>query len=218
MGDTFLENIDSVKDLGFEISRDLKPSKLCLSISKKAFSKSGLIYRSFRLRHRDFLVNMFTTFVRPMLEYGTVIWSPYLLKDIDMIENVQRKFTKRISHMFEYSYPDRLRILGMESLEYRRLIFDLEMTYKLMHNHIPLKFDDFFSFAPVTSTRSNCRRLTLPSRMTVTCENFFSNRVPRVWNSLPDDVVLSPNIRTFRNRLKTLNLERFLRGRESGDH
>jgi hypothetical protein len=154
-----------------------------------------------------------------LAEFGTCIWSPYLLKDIDLIERVQRRFTKRIPGLSNLSYSDRLKHLNLESLEYRRLVFDLEMVYKIIHRtSISLNSDDFFSFAPATSTRSNSLRLLLPQRMTVVTENFFTFRVIRIWNSLPDVTVMSENLPKFRQLLKQVNLWRFLRGRGLGDH
>lgn len=158
MGDVELEVVDSIRDLGFEICRDQKFSKHCLSKSKDAFSRTGLIYRSFKTRELDFLLDMYLTYVRPIVEFGTVVWSPHLLKDIDLVENVQRRYTKRIPGLSHLSYPQRLNILSLDSLEYRRLIFDLEMTFNIIKNNSPLKFDDFFRFAPATSTRSNSLR------------------------------------------------------------
>ena len=49
----------------------------------------------------DILVPLFTSLVRPILEYGSVVWTPYKLKDIDYIEQVQRHFTKRIKGLYQ---------------------------------------------------------------------------------------------------------------------
>ena len=46
----------------------------------------------------------FITYVRPLLEYNCVVWSPHRKRDIELIEQVQRRFTKRLSGLSDYSY------------------------------------------------------------------------------------------------------------------
>ena len=61
------------------------------------------------------------TLVRPHHEYVTVVWSPLLNKDRIVIENVQRHATSLVKSCKNLSYPERLRKLGLPTLEYRRL-------------------------------------------------------------------------------------------------
>ena len=60
------------------------------------------------------------------------MWSPFLKQDIDNIEKVQRHFTKRIDGLYNLSYHDRLKVLKLPSLEYRRMRGDLIETYKIV--------------------------------------------------------------------------------------
>ena len=55
-----------------------------------------MILRAFQTRNLDSLVTVFKTFVRPILEYATPVWSPHLIKSKKLVELVQRKFTKRV--------------------------------------------------------------------------------------------------------------------------
>ena len=80
----------------------------------------------------------FTTYVRPLLEYNTYIWSPFDVGSITKIERVQRHFTKRIPSVSTLCYNDRLKTLGLDSLEYHRLRYDLVMMYKIVHNLVDL--------------------------------------------------------------------------------
>ena len=52
------------------------------------------ILRCFVSRNNDLLVRVFVVYVRPILEYNSVIWSPSLVRDIQQLEKVQRRFTK----------------------------------------------------------------------------------------------------------------------------
>ena len=63
--------------------------------------------------------------VRPLVEHDSVIWSPYIVKDIEHIESVQRRFAKRLPGFGTLPYADRLRRLNLPNLELRRLRTDL---------------------------------------------------------------------------------------------
>ena len=78
------------------------------------------------------LVRAFTVYVRPILEYCSVVWNPFLSKDITAIETVQRRFTKRLPGMSGLTYHQRLVKLGLESLELRRTRVDLVFAYKII--------------------------------------------------------------------------------------
>ena len=69
------------------------------------------------------LVRAFVTYVQPILECNTVIWSPCTARDIDSIECVQRRFTKSLCGYSHFSNSKRLSCLKLKSLEYRRLYF-----------------------------------------------------------------------------------------------
>jgi len=63
----------------------------------------------------------FTTYVRPLSEYATPVWSPFTVADITNIESVQRSFTERLPGLRHLAYTKRLGVLCTESLELRRL-------------------------------------------------------------------------------------------------
>ena len=76
------------------------------------------------------------TYIRPLLEYNTVLWSPYLKNDIVMIESIKKYYIKKICfqcNILNTSYSHHLYMLNIKSFEYRRLEFDLFLTYKIIH-------------------------------------------------------------------------------------
>ena len=111
------------------------------------------------------MMQAFLTYVRPTLEYASPIWSPHTLKDITAIESVQRRFTKRLTGLFDLNYHDRLSNLGLETLELRRIKNDLILAYKIIFGlvltSIKLKIN------PYNSTRGHQYKLTTP---TATCD------------------------------------------------
>ena len=54
------------------------------------------------------------------LDYGCQLWSPYLIKHINLVKKVQRSFTRFMSGMNDLSHPKRLIVLKLYSLQRRR--------------------------------------------------------------------------------------------------
>ena len=101
------------------------------------------------------LLHAYTTYVRPLLEYNTVIWSPSLKCDVTAVEKVQRRFTKHLPGFRNLNYAERRSKLNLTTLELRRLHNDLVMCYKIMFNIIRLEFSNFFTFNTYSSTRGH---------------------------------------------------------------
>ena len=110
-----------------------------------------------------------------------------LKKDIESLEKVQWRFTKRLSGLWHLSYCQRLAKLKLESLELRRLRFDLLFTYKLVIGFMDLKLSDFFSLRNDIRNRGHQYKLYLPGCSSSARHNFFTYRAARIWNDLPAD-------------------------------
>ena len=111
------------------------------------------------------LSKAYTTYVRPLWEYCTQIWSPTYVTDIVKIAKVQKYYTKRISSISNLSYKQRLQCLKLDSLELWRLYSDMRMVYKIIHGLIDVAFHDFFTFSPNRSTREHVYKLIVPNPM-----------------------------------------------------
>ena len=213
LGNVQLDVTREINDLGFMLSQNQKFSAHCAKISKRALRLSAHIFRVFKTRKTKFLLKMFETYVRPIVECGVQVWSPHLLKDIDVIEKVQRSFTKRIPEVRNLSYTDRLKVLKLDSLEQRRIIADLNLCFKIVRNHIDLEFDQFFVYNAYAGTRSHDLKLQIPLAATDTIKNSFSYRIPKIWNYLSQETVSANNLPSFKRMVKNSNLKCFLRGR-----
>ena len=86
----------------------------------------------------------FITYVRPLLEYNSEVWSPSLKRDVILIEQVQRRFTKRLRGYRDLPYVERLKRLNLEMLETRRIKSYLVMCYKIIFDIVHLNKHDFF--------------------------------------------------------------------------
>jgi hypothetical protein len=86
----------------------------------------------------------FITYIRPILEYNSIVWNPTYIHLIDLVENVQRNFTKRIPSLSSLPYSERLALLDLDLLELRRLRFDLIYYFKVLHNLTPFEPSNVF--------------------------------------------------------------------------
>ena len=108
------------KDLGILFQDNLKFDKQILGSIGKANKILGLIKRSFVHMDCDLLMKLYKALVRPIVDYGNVIWYPYTKKNKKLIENIQRRATRMIQELKGLSYTDRLQHLKLFSMDYRR--------------------------------------------------------------------------------------------------
>ena len=201
LGDEQVSCLQYVADLGITIDSSLKFSCHINTIVTKAHTRANLILRCFRSHNVSLLVKAFNAYVRPALEYGSVTWSPWLIKDITALESVQRRFTKRLPGMKDLTYHQRLSRLGMDSLELRRVRADLIFMYKLVFGLIDVDTSNLFVLRSDNICRGHQFKLYLPHCKTAARYNFLNHRVSRVWNSLSGNEVDFASLGCFKSSL-----------------
>ena len=77
----------------------------------------GMIRRTFLCKDKELILQLYKSLARPRLEKCIQAWRPYLKKDINVLERVQKRTTKLISGLSEMGYEKRLKILGLTTLE-----------------------------------------------------------------------------------------------------
>jgi len=107
---------------------------------------SYLILSSFLSRDRKILVKAYVTYVRPILEYCSAVWSPYRIDLINKLEDVQQRFTKKLNGLANLLYAKCLEILGLDALQTRRIESDLVQCYSIVHRHSCMKPAHFLSY------------------------------------------------------------------------
>ena len=140
-----LECVSEGKDLGVIVSDDLKWEQQCSQTVAKANKVLGLIKRNFIDRSKEAIIPLFKSLVRPHLEYCCQIWNPHYIKDIKLVEGVQRRATKIVWGMENLDYEERLNRLGLMRLDRSRVRSDLLETFKIINEYYDLTVDTFFN-------------------------------------------------------------------------
>ena len=143
--DYLIREVTSAKYLGVTISQNISWSKhidiiTCKANSILAFLQRNLSQCSLRVKSLAYL-----TYVRPVLEYASVVWSPFTQSNIDKIEKVQCKAARFVfnDHYRYSSVTNMLNCLKWESLEHRRTKSTIIMFYKIINNIVSADFSNY---------------------------------------------------------------------------
>ena len=199
-----LEQVMSFKYLGVHLSCDLSWSLHIQTITSRARKVVGLLYRKFyNFSPPAVLLCLYLSLVRPLLEYASVVWSPYLKKDILQLENVQKFGLHMANKLWAYPYDYVLCRSQLHSLEIRRTIAHLCTLFMLFHQ---------LGYAECTvSLRSNRSHQT--SHHLSLCQPFcrtnlyyysFLPYTLSLWNQLDSSVVSSSSLKAFKRSLRIL--------------
>ena len=191
------------RDLGVVFSNDLKNSAHIAVATRKANYALSIIKRSFKCRDKVTIKKLYTSLVRPHLEYAVQVWNPHLKKDTNSIEGVQRRATKIIGELRNLKYEDRLLKLNLTTLEERRVRGDLIEQFKIVRKLDQVEWHHSLNqLSSHYGTRSH--NFGFEKQLVRNCSqriNFFTNRMANVWNNLPREVVEQETINGFKNTL-----------------
>lgn len=203
LGSCELEHVFEEKDLGVIFDSELTFEEHINLKIKKANSMVGIIRRSFSFLDGKLFKQLYTSFVRPHLEYCQSVWSPHLKKYIKLLESVQRRATKLVDGFKDLTYLQRLQKLELPSLVYRRLRGDMIELFKHHHSYDVNCLSSFFR-----KRTKPFRRHALPLERNFAEDglrgvqrNSFYFRTSKTWNELPKDVVEADSINIFKNKL-----------------
>ena len=151
----------------------------------------------------------YKTIVRPKLEYASIVWSPHTDKNIESIEMVQRRAARWVSnHYSSYdSVTTMLSNLGWRSLEYRRYDSRLAMFYKIQYGLVVVQILSYFE-RPKRITRHSQYNPLGFRQVFARTDSYRCSFYPMtivLWNRLPSEIVLLPDLDSFKREVSKIN-------------
>ncbi len=141
-------------------------------------------------------------YIGPHLEFATVAWAPWLEADKAVLEKIQQRAVAAISGLKGISYEEKLKELGLTTLEERRHQADMVQTFKILRGFDYVKSETWFQKVDTSGrlARSAADPLNLKpqaARLEIR-RSFFSNRAVDGWNLIPSELRNARTVHYFK--------------------
>ena len=192
-----IDNCCSIKDLGVTFDCTMSFNNHIQMVATKAAKSCYLISKCFRFSSIKVHIKLYKTFILPIIEYASSVWSPNSQKLIDVIEHVQRRYTHLVFKGQHGGYFNHLKICGLSSLTLHRVYLDCCLLYKMIKTpYSNLNLDGYDLRLSRHPSRPNDILQKLVSSKWSSKK--FSRCVAVNWNVLPTCIKEAKNIGAFK--------------------
>ena len=204
-----------IRDLGIIISDDLTWSHQVDRVIANCRKQSAWILRTFSKRDINTMRTLWTSLMRPIIDYCSPIWSPHPTNygTIDRLENILRSFTRKVDHLHDLSYCDRLKEMKLSSIQRRHERYKILYIYKIKEHLVPnlpphpftnVSFSLSFQENPRTGTYCSLPCPTLhhnPAELARASS--FALTATKLWNCLPPCIssIANQPLHVFKQKL-----------------
>ena len=200
---TVLQETNAIKYLGVHIDDKLTWKSHVDTIVTKPNSVKGFLSRNFKHCPPSVKSKCYQTLIRPVLEYASIVWSPYLVTLIDKIEAVQCRSVRFILNDYSRtsSVTSMMESLNLPLLESRRTCNRAIMMFKILNSIVDISTDPTVLVPNTLPTRGHNQRFRqLPVRTNSFGKSFFPDSI-KIWNQLPTPIVNCNDLETFKLQL-----------------
>jgi len=145
--------------------------------------KMNQIMKCFSYKSDYLIKKVYTSIIRPSLEYASLIWKPSSVSQLKQLERVQRMSTK-FGKLSKLSYEERCIKLGLVSFQQRLARRDLIQFYRCQNGLFNLEFNQFPKL--MDKRTRGAHKFVVIKAAHYSRKNFFTNRVVPSWNKLPN--------------------------------
>jgi hypothetical protein len=200
-----LDETNSHPYLGVQLDSQMNWKEHMKNTTTKGSRVLGFLQRNIWFCSKEVKATAYKTLVRPILEYASSVWDPYLKCDIKNLERIQRRAARFCLHNYkrDSSVTTMLEKLEWDTLESRRKNSRLTMLYKTMNDAVGINKNNFVEPNPHSSSRkSNSQSLKITCIKKNVHKNSFFPRTSRDWNHLPENIVSAPSVDAFKQLLQ----------------
>ena len=200
-----LRHVDCIKYLGLNISADLRWNRHVDRVVAKANGTLNFLRRNLNIRNSRIKAQAYKSLVRPVLEYSSTVWDPYTEGLAHKLEMVQHRAARFALDRYQRtdSVSAMLNALDWQTLAQRRAQARLCMFYRVHYNLVAMDASNFLIRRQHNSSSrtENTLAYGIPFSRTEYHRNSFFPRTIRCWNLLPNNIVCSPSLQSFKSSI-----------------
>lgn len=195
--------------LGLTLQSNACWSEHITNIFDKACQRLNVLRTLKYKLNRESLIKIYISFIRPILEYGDVVWDNCTQEQSNLLESVQIEAGRIITGLRRTSSRQNLyNELGWETLSDRRKKHKVTLMYKILNNYTPkYLYDMVEQCLPVSHNYSlrNNNLFHIPITRTVAYYNSFLPSTVKLWNTLPNSLKSATSIAKFKQGVQNNN-------------